>query len=125
MLEVCLGLFLGGTAAVAEPDHLREVGVTAVLTVDSEEPNFKTGGWGRGSTESLRASAGQTRDRPAQSSGPLCGLHRPGSRRGPRGAGALVSGRVRGESDPPRFYPGPPHPFPPRAQKRTTGLSGR
>ena len=46
MLEVRPGLFLGGTAAVTEPDHLREVGVTAVLTVDSEEPNFKTGGWG-------------------------------------------------------------------------------
>ncbi|XP_036686059.1 dual specificity protein phosphatase 12 [Balaenoptera musculus] len=43
MLEVRPGLFLGGAAAVAEPDHLREAGITAVLTVDSEEPNFNTG----------------------------------------------------------------------------------
>ncbi|XP_059790972.1 dual specificity protein phosphatase 12 isoform X1 [Balaenoptera ricei] len=43
MLEVRPGLFLGGAAAVAEPDHLREAGITAVLTVDSEEPDFNTG----------------------------------------------------------------------------------
>ncbi|XP_044614176.1 dual specificity protein phosphatase 12 isoform X1 [Equus asinus] len=43
MLEVRPGLYLGGAAAVAEPDHLREVGITAVLTVDSEEPDFKAG----------------------------------------------------------------------------------
>uniref|UniRef100_A0A8C6FH73 protein-tyrosine-phosphatase n=1 Tax=Moschus moschiferus TaxID=68415 RepID=A0A8C6FH73_MOSMO len=43
MLEVCPGLFLWGAAAVAEPDLLREAGITAVLTVDSEEPDFKTG----------------------------------------------------------------------------------
>ncbi|XP_024607416.1 dual specificity protein phosphatase 12-like [Neophocaena asiaeorientalis asiaeorientalis] len=43
MLEVRPGLFLGGAAAVAEPDHLREAGITAVLTVDSEETDFNTG----------------------------------------------------------------------------------
>lgn len=43
MLEVRPGLYLGGAAAVAEPDHLREAGITAVLTVDSEEPGFKAG----------------------------------------------------------------------------------
>lgn len=43
MLEVQPGLYLGGVAAVAEPDHLREAGITAVLTVDSEEPSFKAG----------------------------------------------------------------------------------
>ena len=43
MLEVRPGLFLGGAAAVAEPDHLREAGITSVLTVDSEEPDFNTG----------------------------------------------------------------------------------
>jgi dual specificity phosphatase 12 len=42
MLEVRPGLYLGGAAAVAEPDHLREAGITAVLTVDSE-PGFKAG----------------------------------------------------------------------------------
>ncbi|KAM6154976.1 dual specificity protein phosphatase 12 isoform 2-T2 [Erethizon dorsatum] len=42
MLEVRPGLYLGGAAAVAEPDHLREAGITAVLTVDSE-PAFKGG----------------------------------------------------------------------------------
>ncbi|XP_004424878.2 PREDICTED: dual specificity protein phosphatase 12 [Ceratotherium simum simum] len=41
MLEVRPGLYLGGAAAVAEPGHLREAGITAVLTVDSEEPDFK------------------------------------------------------------------------------------
>ncbi|XP_034523146.1 dual specificity protein phosphatase 12 isoform X2 [Ailuropoda melanoleuca] len=43
MLEVRPGLYLGGAAAVAEPDHLRQVGITAVLTVDSEEPDYKSG----------------------------------------------------------------------------------
>ncbi|XP_010329543.3 dual specificity protein phosphatase 12 isoform X2 [Saimiri boliviensis] len=43
MLEVQSGLYLGGAAAVAEPNHLREAGITAVLTVDSEEPSFKAG----------------------------------------------------------------------------------
>ncbi|XP_015309949.2 dual specificity protein phosphatase 12 isoform X2 [Macaca fascicularis] len=43
MLEVQRGLYLSGVAAVAEPDHLREAGITAVLTVDSEEPSFKAG----------------------------------------------------------------------------------
>ncbi|XP_049737021.1 dual specificity protein phosphatase 12 [Elephas maximus indicus] len=42
VLEVRPGLYLGGAAAVAEPDRLREAGITAVLTVDSEEPSFKT-----------------------------------------------------------------------------------
>ncbi|XP_005398344.1 PREDICTED: dual specificity protein phosphatase 12 isoform X2 [Chinchilla lanigera] len=42
MLEVRPGLYLGGAAAVADPDHLREAGITAVLTVDSE-PAFKAG----------------------------------------------------------------------------------
>ncbi|XP_026955000.1 dual specificity protein phosphatase 12 [Sagmatias obliquidens] len=42
MLEVRPGLFLGGAAAVAEPDYLREAGITAVLTVDSEETDFNT-----------------------------------------------------------------------------------
>lgn len=43
MLEVQPGVYLGGAAAVAEPNHLREAGITAVLTVDSEEPSFKAG----------------------------------------------------------------------------------
>ena len=43
MLEVRPGLFLGGAAAVTEPDHLREAGVAAVLTVGSEELDFQTG----------------------------------------------------------------------------------
>uniref|UniRef100_A0A2K5Q3E7 Dual specificity protein phosphatase 12 n=2 Tax=Cebus imitator TaxID=2715852 RepID=A0A2K5Q3E7_CEBIM len=43
MLEVQPGLYLGGAAAVAEPNHLREAGITAVLTVDSEEPSFQAG----------------------------------------------------------------------------------
>ncbi|XP_004865211.2 dual specificity protein phosphatase 12 [Heterocephalus glaber] len=42
MLEVRPGLYLGGAAAVEELDHLREAGITAVLTVDSE-PAFKAG----------------------------------------------------------------------------------
>ncbi|XP_015332081.2 dual specificity protein phosphatase 12-like [Marmota marmota marmota] len=42
MLEVRPGLYLGGAAAVAEPDHLKEAGISAVLTVDSE-PGFKEG----------------------------------------------------------------------------------
>lgn len=41
MLEVRPGLYLGGAAAVAEPDRLRKAGITAVLTVDSEEPDFR------------------------------------------------------------------------------------
>ncbi|KAM6218100.1 dual specificity protein phosphatase 12 isoform 1-T1 [Rhynchocyon petersi] len=43
MLEVQPGLYLGGAASVAEPDQLKKAGITAVLTVDSEEPSFKTG----------------------------------------------------------------------------------
>ncbi|XP_008061994.1 dual specificity protein phosphatase 12 isoform X2 [Carlito syrichta] len=43
MLEVRRGLYLGGAAAVAEPDRLREAGITALLTVDSEEPGFMAG----------------------------------------------------------------------------------
>ncbi|XP_007935960.2 dual specificity protein phosphatase 12 [Orycteropus afer afer] len=43
MLEVWPGLYLGGAASVAEPDQLREAGITAILTVDVEEPGFKTG----------------------------------------------------------------------------------
>lgn len=42
MLEVRPGLYLGGAAAVSEPDLLREAGITAVLTVDWE-PAFKAG----------------------------------------------------------------------------------
>ncbi|XP_006902811.1 PREDICTED: dual specificity protein phosphatase 12 [Elephantulus edwardii] len=42
MLEVRPGLYLGGAASVEEPDRLKEAGITAVLTVDSEEPCFKT-----------------------------------------------------------------------------------
>ncbi|KAM9244188.1 dual specificity protein phosphatase 12 [Dugong dugon] len=42
MLEVRPGLYVGGAAAVAELDQLREAGITAVLTVDSEEPSFKS-----------------------------------------------------------------------------------
>lgn len=41
-VEVRPGLYLGGAAAVAEPDRLREAGITAVLTVDSE-PAFPAG----------------------------------------------------------------------------------
>lgn len=41
-MEVRPGLYLGGAAAVAEPDHLKEAGITAVLTVDSE-PGFQAG----------------------------------------------------------------------------------
>ncbi|XP_004479758.1 dual specificity protein phosphatase 12 [Dasypus novemcinctus] len=43
MQQVRPGLYLGGAAAVAELDLLREVGITAVLTVDSEEPSFTAG----------------------------------------------------------------------------------
>ncbi|XP_006873496.1 PREDICTED: dual specificity protein phosphatase 12 [Chrysochloris asiatica] len=43
MLEVRPGLYLGGSEAVAELDQLRVAGITAVLTVDSKEPGFKTG----------------------------------------------------------------------------------
>ncbi|XP_075420134.1 dual specificity protein phosphatase 12 [Tenrec ecaudatus] len=43
MLQVRPGVYLGGAAAVAEPQQLKEAGITAVLTVDSEEPAFKTG----------------------------------------------------------------------------------
>ncbi|CAO2638286.1 Dual specificity protein phosphatase 12 [Lemmus lemmus] len=42
MVEVRPGLYLGGAAAVAEPDHLMKAGITAVLTVDSE-PGFQAG----------------------------------------------------------------------------------
>ncbi|XP_057345216.1 LOW QUALITY PROTEIN: dual specificity protein phosphatase 12-like [Manis pentadactyla] len=41
MLEVRQGLYLGGAAPVAELDHLRKAGITAVLMVDSEEPDFR------------------------------------------------------------------------------------
>ncbi|XP_055480670.1 dual specificity protein phosphatase 12 [Psammomys obesus] len=41
-VEVRPGLYLGGAGAVAEPDHLLEAGITAVLTVDSE-PAFQAG----------------------------------------------------------------------------------
>lgn len=41
-VEVRPGLYLGGTAAVAEPDQLLEAGITAVLTVDAE-PAFQAG----------------------------------------------------------------------------------
>uniref|UniRef100_A0A8D2IGP2 Uncharacterized protein n=1 Tax=Urocitellus parryii TaxID=9999 RepID=A0A8D2IGP2_UROPR len=40
MLQVRPGLYLGG--AVAEPHYLKEAGISAVLTVDSE-PGFKEG----------------------------------------------------------------------------------
>ncbi|KAF4021111.1 hypothetical protein G4228_013848 [Cervus hanglu yarkandensis] len=60
MLEVRPGLFLGGAAAVAEPDHLREAGVTAVLTVDSEEPDFQTGA----GVEGLRSLFVRALDKP-------------------------------------------------------------
>ncbi|XP_077012819.1 dual specificity protein phosphatase 12 [Tamandua tetradactyla] len=43
MRQVRPGLYLGGAAAVANPDLLREVGITAVLTVDSEAPSFTAG----------------------------------------------------------------------------------
>ncbi|XP_012885979.1 PREDICTED: dual specificity protein phosphatase 12 [Dipodomys ordii] len=42
MLQVRPGLYLGGAAAVAEPARLREAGITALLTVDSE-PRFPAG----------------------------------------------------------------------------------
>ena len=60
MLEVRPGLFLGGAAAVAEPGHLREAGVTAVLTVDSEEPGFQTGA----GVEGLRSLFVRALDKP-------------------------------------------------------------
>lgn len=41
-VEVRPRLYLGGAAAVAGPDYLREAGITAVLTVDSE-PAFPAG----------------------------------------------------------------------------------
>lgn len=41
-VEVRPGLYLGGAAAVAEPDQLLEAGITAVLTVDAE-PAFQAG----------------------------------------------------------------------------------
>ncbi|XP_012658146.1 dual specificity protein phosphatase 12 [Otolemur garnettii] len=43
MLEVLPQVYLGGAAAVSEPDHLRAAGISAVLTVDSEEPSFQVG----------------------------------------------------------------------------------
>lgn len=60
MLEVRPGLYLGGAAAVAEPDQLREAGITAVLTVDSEEPDFKSGA----GLEGLRSLFVQALDKP-------------------------------------------------------------
>uniref|UniRef100_A0A8D2AYF5 Dual specificity protein phosphatase 12 n=1 Tax=Sciurus vulgaris TaxID=55149 RepID=A0A8D2AYF5_SCIVU len=42
ILEVRPGLYLGGAAAVAKLDHLKEAGITAMLTVDSE-PGFEAG----------------------------------------------------------------------------------
>ncbi|XP_072615758.1 dual specificity protein phosphatase 12 isoform X3 [Vulpes vulpes] len=50
LLEVRPGLYLGGAAAVAEPGLLREAGITAVLAVDSEEPDLTAGA----GTEGLR-----------------------------------------------------------------------
>ncbi|XP_036891183.1 dual specificity protein phosphatase 12 [Sturnira hondurensis] len=44
MLQVRPGLYLGGAAASAEPGSLREAGVTAVLTVDAEEPDLQAPG---------------------------------------------------------------------------------
>ncbi|XP_015985168.2 dual specificity protein phosphatase 12 isoform X1 [Rousettus aegyptiacus] len=44
MLQVRPGLYLGGAAAVAEPGRLRRAGITAVLTVDSAEPDFQVEG---------------------------------------------------------------------------------
>lgn len=44
MLQVRPGLYLGGAEAVAEPGRLREAGITAVLTVDTEEPDFQVEG---------------------------------------------------------------------------------
>ncbi|KAF6292766.1 dual specificity phosphatase 12 [Rhinolophus ferrumequinum] len=44
MLQVRPGLYLGGAAAVAEPGRLQGAGITAVLTVDSEEPNLQLEG---------------------------------------------------------------------------------
>ncbi|KAL6073959.1 hypothetical protein STEG23_020451, partial [Scotinomys teguina] len=41
-VEVRPGLYLGGAAAVADPDRLMESGITAVLTVDTE-PGFQAG----------------------------------------------------------------------------------
>lgn len=41
-VQVRPGLYLGGAAALAEPDRLMEAGITAVLTVDSE-PGFQAG----------------------------------------------------------------------------------
>ncbi|XP_036353766.2 dual specificity protein phosphatase 12-like [Ochotona princeps] len=51
MLEVRLGLYLGGTVANAKLDQLRVAGITAVLMVDSEEPGFTAGA----GVESLRS----------------------------------------------------------------------
>ncbi|XP_037362468.1 dual specificity protein phosphatase 12 [Talpa occidentalis] len=43
MLEVRPGLYLGGAAAIADPDGLLQAGITAVLTVDSEPPDLGAG----------------------------------------------------------------------------------
>ncbi|XP_069334529.1 dual specificity protein phosphatase 12 [Eulemur rufifrons] len=43
MLEVWPKLYLGGAAAFARPDRLKAADISAVLTVDSEEPSFKLG----------------------------------------------------------------------------------
>ncbi|XP_029409928.1 dual specificity protein phosphatase 12 isoform X2 [Nannospalax galili] len=59
MLEVRPGLFLGGAAAVAEPNHLRKAGITAVLTVDSE-PGFQA----RAGFEGLRSLFVPAQDKP-------------------------------------------------------------
>ncbi|XP_072802334.1 dual specificity protein phosphatase 12 isoform X2 [Vicugna pacos] len=60
MLEVRPGLFLGGAAAIEELDHLREAGITAVLTVDSEEPDIKA----RAGFEGLRSLFVPALDKP-------------------------------------------------------------
>ncbi|XP_066222099.1 dual specificity protein phosphatase 12 [Saccopteryx leptura] len=44
MLQVRPGLYLGGAEAVAELGRLREAGITALLTVDTEEPDFQVEG---------------------------------------------------------------------------------
>ncbi|XP_003466645.2 dual specificity protein phosphatase 12 isoform X1 [Cavia porcellus] len=59
MLEVRPGLYLGGAAAVADPDQLREAGITAVLTVDSE-PAFQA----KAGFEGLRTLFVPALDRP-------------------------------------------------------------
>ncbi|XP_040859302.1 dual specificity protein phosphatase 12 isoform X1 [Ochotona curzoniae] len=60
MLEVRPGLYLGGAAAVAKSDQLRAAGITAVLTVDSEEPCFTA----RAGAEGLRSLFVPALDKP-------------------------------------------------------------